>query len=120
MIELYLPYPVSVNNYYGHNKHTVYLKSSGRDYHESVRREVSQQLPSHQVILKEFQMEITVYPPKLKRKRDLDNLLKCLLDSMQRANVFKDDSLIQRLSIEWYQDNDDKGSGVGILILGGR
>jgi crossover junction endodeoxyribonuclease RusA len=42
---------------------------------------------------------INVYPPDA-RKRDLDNLLKCLLDSLQTAKVYEDDSQIDYLLIK--------------------
>jgi len=43
-------------------------------------------------------VEIYVYPPD-RRRRDLDNILKNLLDSMQHAGVYKDDQQIDRLLV---------------------
>lgn len=45
-----------------------------------------------------IQMEVDVYPPD-KRKRDLDGILKVSLDALQHANVFDDDSQIDRLFV---------------------
>lgn len=39
------------------------------------------------------------YPPD-RRRRDIDNILKCLLDSLVNAGVMEDDSLIKRLHME--------------------
>ena len=41
---------------------------------------------------------INAYPPD-RRKRDLDNILKSLLDALQHARVYPDDSQIDRLTI---------------------
>ena len=41
---------------------------------------------------------IEAYPPD-KRKRDLDNILKSLLDALQHAGMYPDDSQIDVLSI---------------------
>jgi crossover junction endodeoxyribonuclease RusA len=43
---------------------------------------------------------LTAFPPD-KRRRDLDNLPKVVLDSLTKAGVWKDDSQIQRLTIQW-------------------
>jgi len=44
-------------------------------------------------------MSIECYPPD-RRKRDLDNLGKCIADSLQHARVYADDSQIDFLSFE--------------------
>lgn len=42
---------------------------------------------------------LSVFPPD-KRRRDIDNLAKISLDSLQKAGLFHDDSQIDYLSIE--------------------
>jgi Holliday junction resolvase RusA-like endonuclease len=37
---------------------------------------------------------------RLRRRRDIDNLLKCTLDSLEHARVFADDSQVDELYIE--------------------
>lgn len=44
-------------------------------------------------------MEVYAYPPD-KRKRDLDGILKVLLDAMQKAGLYNDDYNIARLYVE--------------------
>jgi crossover junction endodeoxyribonuclease RusA len=41
---------------------------------------------------------LTAYPPD-RRRRDIDNLAKSVLDAMQHAGVYLDDSQIDRLTI---------------------
>lgn len=44
-------------------------------------------------------LSLDCYPPD-RRRRDIDNILKCLLDSLVNAGVLEDDSLIRRLLME--------------------
>ena len=41
---------------------------------------------------------LILYPPD-KRKRDIDNFTKCVIDQMQKFEVFEDDSQIDRLRV---------------------
>jgi crossover junction endodeoxyribonuclease RusA len=90
-----------VNDYYGRNGHNVYLKQKGRDYIERVRLEVSQQLSGglSDPISVNMSIILEVTFPVMKRKRDLDNLLKATLDSLVKTGVILDDSLIKVLII---------------------
>ncbi len=47
----------------------------------------------------EYEVGVCLHPPD-KRRRDIDNSLKVLLDSLVHAKVIKDDSQIIRLTIE--------------------
>lgn len=46
-----------------------------------------------------IKVSMCAFPPD-KRRRDLDNLNKIILDSLQKAGLFHDDSQIDYLSIE--------------------
>jgi crossover junction endodeoxyribonuclease RusA len=43
-------------------------------------------------------MEVYLYPPD-NRKRDVDNILKPLLDALEHANVYENDSQIDKLCV---------------------
>lgn len=47
---------------------------------------------------KRLSLTINAYPPD-KRKRDLDNICKASIDSMQYARVFEDDNQIDMLTV---------------------
>jgi crossover junction endodeoxyribonuclease RusA len=47
-----------------------------------------------------IKVEIVAFRPD-NRKRDLDNLLKAVLDGMAKALVYEDDSQIRDLRIRW-------------------
>lgn len=103
MIELKLPWPPSVNHYWRHpsrgplaGRHIISEK--GRAYRAEVMARVLQARIQAQ---KPERLAVTIgaFPPD-RRKRDLDNLLKSLLDALVHACVIADDGLIDRLSIE--------------------
>ena len=96
-----LPYPPSMNTYLRHlpNGRTL-LSERGRAYHTTVWEVVKRTMPGHAPILGPLVVTLTAFPPD-KRRRDLDNLPKVVLDSLTKAGVWKDDSQIQRLTIQW-------------------
>mgnify|MGYP003140348797 FL=1 len=44
------------------------------------------------------EVDIQAYPPD-RRKRDLDNIQKILLDSLQAAGIYKDDCQVDKITI---------------------
>ncbi len=46
-----------------------------------------------------LRVEIEVYPPD-RRRRDIDNVQKALLDALEHGRAFRDDSQIVELKIE--------------------
>lgn len=101
-IEIHLPWPPTVNNYYGtliRGKRKIpFIKAQGKQFRKDVDEAVHQQLPGFEALLDTLHVEVVLYPPDL-RKRDLDNYMKALLDSLTLAGVWDDDSQINQLSI---------------------
>lgn len=92
-----LPYPPSVNHYYLHTSNGVILGAKGKSY----RRDVALLLNHHKGYCgaeRRLSVTINLFPPD-KRKRDIDNILKCLLDSMEYANVYENDNQIDMLTV---------------------
>lgn len=90
-----LPYPPTVNLYWRIGNGRIYISDRGRQY----QRRVSAILSDAPEQPGRLSVAVSVYPPD-RRKRDLDNVLKCLLDSITRAGVWQDDSVIDRLLVE--------------------
>ena len=87
-----LPWPPSVNHYYRRVGHRTIISREGRAY----RKEVCTILRSLHVRTLEgdLQLVIDAYPPD-KRRRDLDNILKSMIDALQHGGAYKDDSQIK-------------------------
>lgn len=97
-VEFTLPWPPSINNYYGRNKKKVYLKPQVRKYFEDCRWLIYKQLwdfgeISKKVITGKAKVLRDLYPPD-KRKRDEDNIVKALNDTLMKSGLIKDDSQI--------------------------
>lgn len=104
---LTLPYPPSVNHYKKLGR--LARTKTGKIYQPRVDTQQTKNFYWHvgmivgQEGVKSFggamiEMRVWVYPPD-KRKRDLDGILKVLLDSLERAQVYDDDYQVQRLMV---------------------
>ena len=93
-----LPWPPSVNHYWRRQGNRYFVSSEGKAY----RDELFYRCAPHRGLFKPHErlfVTIDAYPPD-KRRRDLDNILKSLLDSLQYAGVYEDDSQIDCLTIK--------------------
>lgn len=97
MFKLALPFPPSVNHYWRHVGSRVLISKKGRDYRALVSSLI------HRKRIKTLEgdliVDIKLTPPD-RRRRDVDNSLKALLDAMQFGGAYFDDSQIVRLAIE--------------------
>ncbi|XZE56685.1 RusA family crossover junction endodeoxyribonuclease [Planctomycetaceae bacterium SH139] len=97
MHKLKLPYPPSVNRYWRHVGPRVLVSKEGREY----RTKVGVYLNNKKIepLTGDLIVDIKLEPPD-RRRRDVDNVLKAMLDSLQSGGAFHDDSQIVRLTIE--------------------
>jgi crossover junction endodeoxyribonuclease RusA len=91
-----LPYPPTANTYYRRAGHVIHLSKKGRDYKSAVAAAVRDQLGIFVPEEGAVQITLSLAPPD-KRRRDLDNCLKPVLDALTGANVWLDDSQVKRL-----------------------
>jgi crossover junction endodeoxyribonuclease RusA len=98
-ISITLPFPPSTNTYWRHptkgklaGRHLISEK--GREYRLAVQRLVGQRAP----LSGRLAVSIEAYMPD-RRRRDLDNLLKGLLDALTHAGVWVDDNQVDDLRI---------------------
>ena len=98
MIDLHLPYPPTVNHYWirTHNGSGLAIGKPGRAFRGRVAWAVLEH-PELKAGAKQWDIIIiSVYPPD-RRRRDLDNILKALLDALQHAGALEDDSQLDQI-----------------------
>ena len=89
--------PLSTNHIYRHNRYGVYMTPKGKALKESYQWDAKTQFKGDP-IYGPVELDIKLYFGD-KRKRDIDNYNKILLDSMSGI-VFDDDKQIQKIIIE--------------------
>ena len=110
-----LPWPPTVNHYYTVARGRKILSEAGRAYKayccqclmiQRVAKLTKEDAP--------FGVNILARPPD-RRKRDLDNLLKPILDSLVDYGAIPDDSMIDDLRIQRFEPAKDGQIEVQIL-----
>lgn len=116
-IELSLPFPPSVNTYWRHvvikGRSVTLLSKQGREYRTKASCELLRQGLSMRKLSGRLEVQINVFPPD-RRKRDLDNIPKGVLDALTKAEVWEDDEQIDDLRIT--RAHVIKGGRVDITI----
>jgi crossover junction endodeoxyribonuclease RusA len=90
-VVLQLPFPPSINHCFSYYQGRPVLTKAARDFRHKVRRIVIDN--RIKPILSPIAMRIDIYTPD-DRRRDCDNVLKSILDALQHAGVFWDDSQV--------------------------
>jgi crossover junction endodeoxyribonuclease RusA len=97
-VYLTVPYPPSVNSYWGFNGSRRFLTPKAVKFKEIVKAVVARHgiksLGSARLYVK-----VKLYPDST-RIADIDNRLKSLLDALCQAGVYDDDSQIDKLFVE--------------------
>ena len=97
-MRIYLPWGPSVNDYYGRSKSGhVYLHARVKKFRLDVLRAVNEHEGS-QVYNGQMGMLIELFPPS-KIKYDIDNRCKGILDALEHAGVYPDDSMVMDMRV---------------------
>jgi crossover junction endodeoxyribonuclease RusA len=94
MIELILPYPPSINTYWGFRGSRRFLTKTANDF----KLIVNANSRRARFGADKVGIEILLHAPD-RRRRDIDNILKPLIDALQAAGVFDDDSQVDDLRV---------------------
>ena len=97
MLELELPYPPSINHYWRRVGPRTLISRKGRRF----RQRVMAILAALRIrpLVGDLAVEVEAFPPD-RRRRDIDNIQKALLDALEHGGAYADDSQIVRLTIE--------------------
>ena len=97
-MNLNLPYPPSINHYWRTFRGRMILSASGREYRTEVMANILQNGKPN-TIEGRVRVQIQVSPPD-RRRRDIDNCVKCILDALAHAGVYHDDCQIDELHVK--------------------
>jgi crossover junction endodeoxyribonuclease RusA len=91
VVELDIPYPPSINHYFSYYQGRPVLSKEARAYRSQVRRiAIAKGLKP---LMVPIAIRIDIAPPD-DRRRDCDNVQKAVIDALQHAGVFWDDSQV--------------------------
>jgi crossover junction endodeoxyribonuclease RusA len=111
---LELPYPPSVNHYWGQSGNRRFIGKKGVAFRAAVVEAFETSKGSG--VEGRLAVHIELYPPD-RRKRDIDNVLKALLDACEHAGCYENDSLIDELHIVRKDVIKDGACNIAILPL---
>ena len=96
MLEVELPYPPSINHYWRRVGHKTLISREGRRF----RTNVVEILAALRVqpMVGSLAVEVEVFPPD-RRRRDIDNVQKALLDALEHGGAYADDAQVVHLEI---------------------
>lgn len=96
IIALDLPFPPTVNHYWGQHGTRRFIRDKGVQFRVAVAEKVA---AMGQKLDGRLSVFVTLFPPD-RRRRDIDNVGKALMDALQHAGCFDDDEQIDVLHIE--------------------
>ena len=112
VITLTLPYPVSVNAYWLASGKRRYISKRGVEFKRCVKE--IWEASNHQGFgSAKVEFNVLLFP-RDNRLMDIDNMLKCLGDSLQDAGAFDDDQQVWKITIE--RGEKIKGGGCQVTI----
>lgn len=114
MIQFMIPYPPSVNHYYQRNKFGgIRVGDDGKEFRERVAAwyyhiATAKKIDSRNMLYPDGKLDVTIkaYLPDNRKKRDVDNILKAILDAITHIRDYnicespwRDDSQIYKLTV---------------------
>jgi len=94
IFQIELPYPPSANRYYRHVGFRTLISREGRRYRGRVCSILA--AAGMKPVDGLLAVGLDVHPPD-RRRRDIDNLQKSLLDALEKGGAYHDDSQIKEL-----------------------
>lgn len=109
-----LPWPPSVNHYWAARGKGRYLSPRARRWTEEAVWALRRVKNGHGTVRAPVALYLFAYPPD-RRRRDLDNILKAILDALVKAQVLEDDGLVHELHL-LRRPPDGQGGRVRLIL----
>ncbi len=111
-IQLLLPWIPSVNHYWGQAGKRKFIGKKGKEFRMAVAEAAAD--ANVEALEGRLAIHVALFPPD-KRKRDIDNVLKALLDALEHAGCYENDSQIDELHV--IRQEVKKGGACTVIIL---
>ena len=111
-MKLTLPYPPTINHYWGQRGRRKFLTQRAKDYREAVAVQVAEMKCHYGE--QRLSIDIDLWMPD-RRKRDIDNVQKPLIDALMHAGAFHDDEQIDRLLTQ--RNGVEKGGRCEVTLM---
>lgn len=96
-ITLFLPWPNSMNTHWRHARGYTYISKRGMAF----RKKVAEYVSERGVVAPPGFISVQIFLwPDSKRRIDIDNRVKPVLDALENAGVIEDDCLVNKLIVE--------------------
>ena len=96
MIELALPWPPTANTYWRHDRGRTHISHAGKAYRANVLAVLWSTLGKIEPLEGPLAVSLRLTPPD-RRRRDVDNVQKPLLDALEHAGVYGNDNQVSEL-----------------------
>lgn len=113
-VSLSLPWPPSVNHYWVHSRNGTFISKKGVAFREEAAVAL-RQAKVHEPMEGYLRMAVYLFPPD-RRKRDIDNVLKALLDALQYGGLMEDDNQVSRIEVEMMEMDKEMGGSVEVHV----
>lgn len=109
-----LPWPPSVNHYYRYVGPRVLISRDGHKFRDAVA--VRLRSAGFRKFTGPVELVIDLYPPD-RRRRDIDNCMKSLLDAFTHGGLYDDDCQVKVLHAEMREPMPDKRFGMAVVRI---
>lgn len=115
---LALPFPPSLNNYWKRNGRHVYLSAAAQRFKQLTAIAVKQAWTqyAHLPFVGDVSVQMQLYLPD-RRKRDVDNYPKGVLDALTSAGIWEDDVQVREMTVRKSEFHRSMKEGQCVVMI---